>query len=258
MQIKHITIAASPSVKEKYISNIFQNIRSSISGFINKITLFLLKPFRKLNGSMKKRNMSDGVIARSGVGKRSRFNFNYKRYGKVLLLIIIVAAVVIGGRELIGSSSNDNSGSEVVEVKGATATEDLNREFSFPLRDADGEEVSRVKYTIEKAELRNEIIVKGQKATAVKGRTFLIVTLKIQNEYKSPIEIDTRDYVRLSVNGNRDEWLAPDIHNDPVEVQAISTKYTRLGFPINDTDNQLVLRVGEIDNEKEEISLNLR
>ena len=134
----------------------------------------------------------------------------------------------------------------------------MNKEYVFPLRNEDEEKIAEIKYFLEKVELRDEIIVKGQRATAVKGRTFLIFTLKITNEYKSDIEIDSRDYVRLSVNGNADEWLAPEIHNDPGEVQAISTKFVRLGFPINDSDSNLVLRVGEIDEEKQEFPLDIK
>lgn len=70
--------------------------------------------------------------------------------------------------------------------------------------------------------------------------------------------MNTRDYVRLIIDGNQEEKLAPDIHNDPVEIQAISTKQTRLGFAIDDNDKSLALQVGEIDGEKEVIELNLR
>jgi len=124
------------------------------------------------------------------------------------------------------------------------------------LRDENGEVVSSFKYLIENAELRDEIIVKGQKATAIKGRDFLILTLKLQNDLDDSIEVSTKDYLRLSVNGNEDEWLAPDIHNDPVEVQAISVKNTRLGFPVNENDTNLVLQVGEINGEKEKVEIN--
>ena len=153
------------------------------------------------------------------------------------------------------TDSNTTNDNEKYEVAGAKAVNDLNKEFSFPLKNENSEKVSDIKYLIESAELRDEIIVKGQRATSIKGRTFLILTLKISNEYKNPIEINTKDYIRLSVNGNKDEWLAPDIHNDPVEVQAISTIYTRVGFPINESDKDLVLRVGEIDEDKEEVQL---
>lgn len=183
--------------------------------------------------------------------------FLSKRIGLGLGVFLAILLVILGGRKIFQSLSSRSTQSDRVEVKGAKAAQDLNREFTFPLKDDKGKEVSKIKFVVERAELRDEIIVKGQRATAVKGRTFLIITLKITNEHNQPIEIDTRDYIRLSVNGNESELLAPDIHNDPVEVQAISTKYTRVGFPINDSDRNLVLLVGEINGEKQKIALEL-
>ena len=81
--------------------------------------------------------------------------------------------------------------------------------------------------------------------------------MKITNNYDKSVQIPTRDYIRLMVNGS-DEKLAPDIHNDPVEIQAISTKYTRVGFPINETDKDLILQVGEIAGKKQTVKLNLK
>lgn len=179
------------------------------------------------------------------------------KYGRILLIVLVTGAALFGAGKLIGGDDGNRASNRNLEVKGAKASHELNREFSFPIRNGDGEEVNTVDFVLETAELRDEIIVKGQRATSIKGRTFLILTLKITNQHSQAIEIDTRDYMRLSVNGNEEEWLAPDIHNDPVEVQAISTKYTRVGFPINDSDENLLLRVGEINGEKERVELNL-
>lgn len=181
-----------------------------------------------------------------------------KRLPFKLIASIIVLMVVVGG--IFFLFSKPGSKKEPIsdtKVKAATATQDINKEFTFPLKDSEGEEVNKIGYEIEKAELRDEIVVKGQKAQAVDGRTFLIISLKITNNHNQAIQMNTRDYVRLSVNGNEEEWLAPDIHNDPVEIQAISVKKTRLGFPINDSDKDLVLQVGEINGDKEKVELNL-
>lgn len=137
------------------------------------------------------------------------------------------------------------------------ANQTINKTFLFPLKDDKGQEVSKVKYTIENAELEDTIIINGQKATAVKGKTFLVINLKLVNDYKNGIEINTRDYIRLAANKKGDK-LAPDIHNDPVKVQAISTKLTRLGFPINDSDKDLQLEIGEINGKKDTIRLDLK
>lgn len=175
------------------------------------------------------------------------------KLAKLLVVALIFLAIALFLQKITPKTTTPKS--EKIEVKEAKAAKDINKEFNFSLRDEKGKEVGKINFWVEKAELRDEIVVKGQKATAIKGRTFLILTLKITNEYKSDIELDSGDYIRLSVNGNKDEWLAPEIHNDPVKVQAISTKYTRVGFAINDSDRNLVLRVGEIEGEKEEIPL---
>lgn len=193
----------------------------------------------------------------------NRFSNKKKSPFKIIKFILTVAIAVVIlalGIKLISSmnfssAKDKNSNSE---VKSALATQEINREFTFPLKNSKNEQISSLKYMIEKAELRDEIIIKGQRATAVSGRTFVILTVKVTNDYKQSISINTRDYMRLSVNGNDQELLAPDIHNDPVEVQAISTKYTRLGFPINTSDKNLILLVGEINGDKERIELNVQ
>lgn len=223
-----------------------------------KLNLSRLKDFTQgvLNFISNVKN--DVVAAISSRTTRLGFpspNLPAKKILKWALFVLAAIALLFGVYRLIRAVKISSSNSGKVQVKGASASQDINKEFSFPLRDGKGNEVSQFKFLIEKAELRDEIIVKGQRANSVKGRTFLIVNLKITNQFNRPIEIDTRDYIRLSVNGNEEEWLAPDVHNDPVEVQAISTKYTRVGFPINTTDGKLILRVGEINGDKEKIEL---
>lgn len=153
--------------------------------------------------------------------------------------------------QTISATVTDNR----VDVEQPKMTVSINKDFAFPLKDETGKEIGKFAYTIEGGELRDEIIVKGQKATAVKGREFLILNLKLKNDGNKAITINSGDFVRLSVQNNPD-WLAPDIHNDPVTVQSISTKYTRLGFPVNDTDLDFKLQVGETKGSKTIVDLN--
>lgn len=171
----------------------------------------------------------------------------------VLIVLIGLSGLIFGLYKII--TNNKDTKSTQIEVAPAKATTSLNKEFTFPLKNDKGSEVSKIKYTIESAELRNEIIVKGQRARSVKGRIFLILNLKIVNDYKQKIEIQTADYVRLSINGNKEVWLAPDTHSDPVAIQAISTKYTKIGFAINESDKDILLRIGEINGQKEELPI---
>jgi hypothetical protein len=182
---------------------------------------------------------------------------NLLRDPRLVLSLVALVIVIAVGKRVVGLVQDTGAEGKSLDVKGAIKSVDVDRNFSFAIVDGSGEELSKLQYNIQKAELRDEIIVKGQKATAVDGRVFLILTIKLTNTFDKAIEIDTRDYVRLSVNNNQKEWLAPDIHNDPVQIQAISTKFSRIGFPINSSDKDYLLQVGEINGSKTKAPLKL-
>ena len=193
--------------------------------------------------------------------RNSKFKDNIFKYRKIFIAAIIILVSVLLVRNVFSKKSNTitpTDGDNRINIQTARASQDIYREFLFPLTDEKGKELTKIKYIVEKAELRDEIIVKGQRAMAVKGKTFLILSLKVTNTYDKPIQIATRDYLRLSVNDNRTELLAANIHNDPVNIQAISTQPVRLGFAIDDNNSKLVLLIGEIKGEKQEIELNLK
>lgn len=199
-------------------------------------------------------------IARSFNRKINKFS-KFSKNSRFILFSVIIAIITLTAyfaiKNLTGQPTTSKITKQRTDLLKAKASQTLNKEFLFPLKDTNGNEISKLKYTIQNAELREEIIIRGQKATTVKGRVFLIFNLKITNDYNKSIQINARDYIRLIVN-NSSEKLALDIHNDPVEIQAISTKYTRLGLPINDTDTNLTLQIGEIDGKKELIKLELK
>ncbi len=178
---------------------------------------------------------------------------------RLFFLIIILAVLLIGGvaiSKLFGGGSSSSVASDKrVDVKDAKAVKKIGREFAFPLKDDKGQEVTKYKFFIDNVELRDQIVVAGKEAFAINGRTFLIVNLKITNDYDKSITINTKDYLRFTIGNNDKELLAADIHNDPVEVQAISTKYTRVGIPIDDNDKNIKLHVGEIKGDKTTIDI---
>lgn len=171
----------------------------------------------------------------------------------IVILLVVIGGLVIFIPRLFATSPTSSASATNSDLKPARASFDANKEFSFPVSKTDKEK--QIKMVVEKVELQDEIVVRGQKATAVAGRTFLIVNLKVVNDMDNALTMNTRDYIRLSVNKNDSELLAPDIHNDPVEIQAISTKYTRVGFPVNADDHDFVLQVGEIKGDKQKIEL---
>jgi hypothetical protein len=174
--------------------------------------------------------------------------------GSLVLIIALVGAVWVNRmNSLVKQPPSDSQAT----LKEAIASQSINKEYKFPVKDGT-KVVTNIKYSIENAELRDEIIIQGKKAVTVDNRTFLILTIKITNDFDKGLEINARDYVRLSVNGNGKELLAADIHNDPITIQPISTKYTRIGFPINKADKNLMVHVGEIAGTKDKIALALQ
>ncbi len=181
----------------------------------------------------------------------------YSIYAVAAVIIIGFLFLVVKFNPFASKNSQASSNNKTV-IQGALATQPLNKEFKFPLKDDQNATVGEIKYTIENAEIRDEIVVQGRKASAVAGRTFLILNLKITNDSNKTISMNTKDYVRLFVNGNESEPLSPSIHNDPVVVDAISVKPTRVGFAINESDKKLQIKVGEIKGEKQTIDLTLK
>ena len=172
----------------------------------------------------------------------------------LLLLFAVLAGIVTVFKAMTTPAPKQTTDTRV-KLEEAKAKLSLNKEYTFSFKDTKGKETATFTYVVDSVELRNDIVVKGRKATAIAGRTFLIVNLKLTNPKEQPISVNTSTYIRLSVNDNEKELLAPDIHNDPVTVQPLSTKITRVGFPINDTDKGLKLHVGEITKEKEAIDI---
>lgn len=175
-------------------------------------------------------------------------------FGFVIFIVLIVLFVAVKN---IGTGSSTGRANGKISIQDAKASQVLNKQFTFPLKDASGKEVSRLQFVLQNVEIKDEIIVKGKRATSVAGRTFLVANIKITNDYTRSVEINVRDYVRLAV-GKSNEKLAPDIHNDPVEVQALSTKYTRVGFPVDEKEKTFTLQIGEITGKKELIALKLQ
>lgn len=186
---------------------------------------------------------------------RDLMNIRWKNHFPKILLFLVVIVVIAALSAGVLRSNVTRANDARIEVRGALATVAVGKTLQIPVLNDKGKVATNVTYTIENAELRDEIIVQGRRMVAIKGRVFLVLTIKLVNEYNKELEIKAADYVRLAVSGNEKELLAPDIHNDPVRVQAISTKYTRVGFPVYDTQKNLVLFVGSINEEKEKIPL---
>jgi len=267
--MKTIELTLPTSVKDLPLYDNYQALLESLTEILDKLKTNFSHSLEVTSERTKDMYSSLGNIdftrRASHEGRESRRSFNFskftqwrpsKKFVKSVIYGVVFVVLVVVARNVLGTSATSTS-DQRVEIEGPKAQTEINKEFSFPLTDENGDVVSEYKYVIESAELRNEILVQGVPAHAINDRTFLIINLKLVNEYNQAIEVNASDFVRLSINGNDNELLAPDIHSDPVRVQAISTKSTRIGFPISDFDTNLLLQVGEINGDKEIVEINL-
>lgn len=178
---------------------------------------------------------------------------NKRRYAKYLVAAVSIIGVGFLARNLLALGDNSSSQTTKTILKAATANVEIQKDYQVSVLNEDGEEVDGVLMRLENAEVRDEIIVQGQKANSVAGRAFLVINMKLVNELEQAVEINTKDYLRLGIS--EAEWFAPDIHNDPVLVQAISTKPTRVAFPVDGGLRKFSLKVGEISGEKETVEI---
>lgn len=166
--------------------------------------------------------------------------------GAILLFVVV--------RGILTSPRSQNT----QDTQSANAIASARIDKAIPVVVSGEDEDAELTLLVENMELRNEIVIQGQKASSVDGRLFLVLNLKLVNPLESSVEVNTRDYLRISVGNGTEEWLAPDIHNDPVLVQAISTRPTRLAIPVDASVREFVLQTGEITGEKERQEIKLQ
>ncbi len=240
------------------------NLSEAIKRLKSSATVLFSNIYNPINkGVANASELASSRAERMNFKKMRNVKFD-KKYLKIIVPVI-VGVVVLGIlvsliRSLPDAKSQPATATNNVAAPDALATINLDKKFSFPLKDDKGTVVGNFDYVIQSAALQKQIIVQGQRATAVNGRVFLILNLKITNNLKKTIQLNTRDYIRLITASDANEQLAPDIHNDPVEVQAISTKFTRVGVAIDEKDARktVKLKVGEIDGTKQNIDLNFK
>lgn len=136
----------------------------------------------------------------------------------------------------------------------APLKKDLDRLFSYPILDDQGEVIAEFTYSIKAYEITKEVVINGRRALITDDKIVLVFDVEINNETNKAFNIMSADYLRLSVNGE-DKWIASEVNSDPVEVRPESTKNTRVGFTILESDSNLRLQVGEVDGEKEIINI---
>ncbi len=167
------------------------------------------------------------------------------------VLLIGILVVIINAK-----SSNSSSIAGVSTTNGSGSSTQISQSYTFNARDNQGRLLDKktIKMTIQSAQLQKQILIQGQPATARTGKTFLIFSIDLENTYTDRAYLPVNQLIRWQ-DGNK--LRAPDVHNDLVLIDPISTKSTRVGYLVNDNQHEFTIKVGEVDGPKQTINLKM-
>jgi len=172
----------------------------------------------------------------------------------LVLIIIVIGLIGFGLSSRRGEQKQDESGEQSGSENVNLGAVEVGASFTFLATDSRGNDGGEVNFRITKAEKTKEVLVQGRPANAKGEKAFLVLHIEIDNSETEKRYIAPVDVLRLV--GEDDEKFAPDIHSEVVEIQPISTKITRVGFVVSESQNSFVLQIGELEGEKQSLEIN--
>ncbi len=183
---------------------------------------------------------------------------------KILLGGVIVTALVVGGVYFLnsskGSTASTSSSGQVAGVQtdskksGNNPKINLNKTYSTIALDVTGKpSKNKIDMIIKNAEKSQDILIKGQPATAKNGSSFLVMQVDLQNSTNERLIISPLNLLRLIVDGQK---RAAEIYTEEVPqirgsvvVEPDSTKVTRVGFVLTPdiVSKALKLQIGDVN-----------
>ncbi|NTV30487.1 DUF4352 domain-containing protein [candidate division WWE3 bacterium] len=163
-------------------------------------------------------------------------------------MIIVVVGMGIGIRSYFISKSKTN------DAEGVIASKTLNKEYNFIARDAQGYFTdANINLKITTVQKQEEVLVKGNRATARNGKAFLIFEVSLKNDSNQVLYLNPLDLVRLvESDGGK---VAPQVHQGNVEVRPQSTKKSNFGFIVEHDAKDFAIQIGELDGNKDNLSV---
>lgn len=179
-------------------------------------------------------------------------NFSYKRKLPLLLVVTFIAIGVVAWRLadrntgfVQGAGQQTSANREVVEI---------NKSFEIPIKTQEGEDTGeRLKVTIKTMEKVKEILIQNNQARAKDGKTFLLITMDIENPTKRRLTVKPIDMVRLISSDGKS--LAADVHNNEIASEPVSLKSTRIGYVVDESQNNFQFLIGEVRGSQEPIEV---
>ena len=131
----------------------------------------------------------------------------------------------------------------------------INKEYNFPIYSSDGKTESSLKMVVTAAQRNDKILVNGKTSQAAVGKDFLILNMEITNATNNKLNVRPVDFFRMV--GADGKLFAADVYNDPVKVEPISIKKTRVAYVVSESQENFKFQIGEIKGDKQEVEINI-
>lgn len=135
---------------------------------------------------------------------------------------------------------------------------EINQGFSVQARTSEKVRVrdADLSVTLTNADIDNVLLVQGKRATTREGKTFLIITMEVENQFEVPLYIFPIDLLRLVREDGKP--VAPSVHQGTVEIRPVSVKKSNVGFVINPDEKDFRIEVGDVSAEKQILEISFK
>ena len=159
---------------------------------------------------------------------------------------LVVLVILTAGFFLFNSRSSDST-----EDK---PTVKIGKSYEIIARTSEGQRTTgRFNLTVTSTQFADSILVQGKRATPVKGKTFLVINMEIENPFKVSLYAFPVDLFRfVREDGQK---FAPSVHQGAVRIRPESTKKSNAAFIVLPNEKKFKIEVGDINSPKETLEI---
>lgn len=170
-----------------------------------------------------------------------------------LIIGLFILAVVIGYFIYTKGSDSQKRAKPSPITAPVKSSVELNAPFKFNIPQDGKRALEQIKFTILRAERKDEIKVKGEVRKASEGHDFLLLRLELDNPSPQRIQFISSDFIRLL--GAEDKKYSPDFHNGTIILDPISVRKDLVSFIVDQNIKKFTFLVGELDKDKQELNI---
>ena len=172
----------------------------------------------------------------------------------VILLIVLAGSVFYFTKGRSKSGSQSDTSNQIVSENGVSAA--LNKKINFPIKDSSGKDTgNQLVVNFTNVERSEKILYKGRPLSPRESKDFIVVNIEIENSTKDRLTVRPADFMRLVDTQGRQ--FAADIQTDPIKVEPLSIKRTRIVYIVADNLRDLKFLIGQINADRETVEVRI-